>query len=205
MIQDLAIARPFAELAAYLSYHDSHKIVYLYRNHIFVNQDRLFTTDDISVGLERLTVTHLGIKLGVNDWRHVSIAFRRKKCTGMADLLEEDDNENFQALQSGHNTRTDNRIYGLTPDAMAGPAEDILPLFLDASTEWQVVCQVVPGGLGLSYKESLASNFDSLVQAKKIKIHIHGSQLEKRILACLESILTVTDQAKQQCFFLLHL
>jgi hypothetical protein len=68
MVQDMAIARPFAELAAHLSYQDPGPIVYLYRNHLFVNQNRLFTTEDLKAGIERLTVSHLDVKLGVNDF-----------------------------------------------------------------------------------------------------------------------------------------
>jgi hypothetical protein len=168
MVQDMAIARPFAELAAHLSYHDPGPIVHLYRNHLFINQDRLFTTEDLKAGIERLTVSHLGVKLGVNGFRHVSTAFRRKICNAMEELIEEDENDSVQAQQSGHSRRLENRVYGLSPDALAGAPEDLLPLFLDASTDWQLACKVVPGGLGLTYSEARATNFDSLVQAGKI-------------------------------------
>jgi hypothetical protein len=168
MVQDLAIARPFAEFAAHMSYPNPAAIVYLYRNHIFVNQDRLFNTEDLKAGIQQLTVSHLDVKLGVNGFRHVSTAFRRKICNAMEELIEEDDNDSVQAQQSGHSRRTENRVYGLSADAMAGAPEDLLPLFLDASTDWQVACKVVPGGLGLTYSEARATNFDSLVIAGKI-------------------------------------
>jgi hypothetical protein len=72
----------------------------------------------------------------------------------MEELMEEDENDSVQAQQSGHSRRTENRVYGLSPDAMAGAPEDLLPLFLDASTDWQVACKVVPGGLGLTYSQA---------------------------------------------------
>ena len=168
MVQDMAIGRPFAEFAAYLSYSDPGPIIHLYRNHLFVNQDKLFTTADLKVGIEQLSVRHLDVKLGVNGFRHVSTAFRRKICNGMEQAVEEDENDSIAAQQSGHSRHTENRVYGLSADAMAGAPEDLLPLFLDASTDWQIACKVVPGGLGLTYSEARATNFDSLVQSGKI-------------------------------------
>jgi hypothetical protein len=168
MVQDMVIARPFAEFAAHMSYADPGPIVHLYRNHIFVNQDRKFTTEDLKAGIQRLTVRHLDVKLGVNGYRHVSTAFRRKICNGMEEVIEQDDNESIAAQQSGHSRQTENRVYGLSADAMAGAPEDLLPLYLDASTDWQIACKVVPGGLGLTYSEARATHFDSLVQSGKI-------------------------------------
>ena len=155
MIQDIAIARPFARFAASVVYPDQPNIIDLYRRHLFVNHTKLFTTEDLTDSLERWTLPHVGYKLGVNAWRHVSTAFRRKLCARFDNLLAEDENETVGALQSGHSRRTENRVYALSPDALSGASEDILPLFLQASTDWQVVCEVVPGGTGSPYARSL--------------------------------------------------
>jgi hypothetical protein len=170
MIQDLAIARPFAELASLISYRDQPSITHLYRKHVFVNHNRLFETPDITDELNRITLKSLGVKLGVNSWRHVSTAFRRKHCSAMEELHEADGQDSIQALQSGHNRHTENRVYGLSADALSGVSEDFLPLFLEASTEWQVVCGVVPGGLGLPYENSTGSSFSSLVKSGRIRV-----------------------------------
>lgn len=170
LVQDLAITRPFAEVAAHLSYPDTSNIVQLYRTHIFVNQNRLFVTDDLTVTLQEITLKHLGVKLGVNAWRHVSTAFRRKLCTRMEELYEEDQMDTVQALQSGHSRQTENRVYALSTDSLLGAPEDMLPLFLDASVDWQLECQLVPGGLGRSYIDCRATSFHDLVRSGVIKI-----------------------------------
>lgn len=164
LVQNLAIARPFAEAAAFLSYSEPIKIVQLYQTHLFVNQDRLFTTADLTSGLEDVTLTQLGVKLGVNGWRHVSTAFRRKICKRMEDLFEEDNMESVQALQSGHSRQTENRVYALSADSLLGAPEDLLPLFLEASKDWQIACRIVPGGLGQSYLDSKVCHFQAIPQ-----------------------------------------
>jgi len=169
LIQDLSIARPFAELAAHVCYNKFPGVVRLYRTHLFVNQDRLFDTDDLTTGLELLTLHHLGIKLGVRHWRHVNTAFRRKICPHMDLLLDDEEKDSIPAIQSGHSRSTENRLYGISQDGLVGASEDFLPLFLEASTHWQVACSLVPGGLGIPYAEARVADFPHLVQQGKIK------------------------------------
>lgn len=169
LIQDLSIARPLAVLASHILSNGSPNIVRLYRDHLFVNQDKLFQTDDLTIGLEMLTLTHLGVKLGVRHWRHVNTAFRRKICPHMDQLLDDDDKDSIPALQMGHSRATENRVYGISQEGLVGASEDLLPLFLEASTDWQVACSVVPGGLAIPYTQARVSNFVNLVGEGKIK------------------------------------
>ncbi|KAF8803079.1 hypothetical protein BYT27DRAFT_7260412 [Phlegmacium glaucopus] len=170
VIQDLSIARPFAELAAYICYPHSPDIQAYYKSHLFVNNKNLFTTTDITNVLKTYTLPVYDIGLGVNDWRHISAAFRRKICPGLEDIVEDDNTqETVQALQSGHTRQTENRIYGISTEALAGSADEVLPMFLDASTDWQVACRVVPGGHLLPYKEARMEFFDQLSSAQTIK------------------------------------
>ncbi len=74
--------------------------------------------------------------------------------------VEDDETEDsIQALQSGHSRHTENRLYGITAESLAGAAEDVLPMFLDASTDWQVACCIVPGGHMLPYSEAASNTF----------------------------------------------
>ncbi|KAG6819759.1 hypothetical protein H0H93_008917 [Arthromyces matolae] len=180
IIQDLAIARPFAELAAFICYPDEPSVQQLYRDHLFVNNTKLFTSDQVTSIMESLTEPVLGIKLGLQKWRQVSIAFKRKRCTELEDLMDVDEEDTVTALQASHSRRTENRIYGLSPDALSGVGEDVLPLYLDASTDWQIESLVVPGGLGLPYKECIHSNFIPLVHAKRIKRGPSGTHKEQQ-------------------------
>lgn len=159
IIQNSAIALPFAEIAAHICFHNSAKVLQLYRTNVFVNYQRLFTTEDLTSILERITLTHLKVKLGVNSWRHVSTAFRRKLCGQLDDLMEQDSMDNVQALQSGHSRQVENRVYALSQEAFAGLPEDLLPLFLRASTQWQKEICVYPGGTIIPYSKALSSDY----------------------------------------------
>jgi len=170
IIQDLAIARPFAELAAYICYPHNLDVQHRYHSYLFVNNKQLFETHQLTQILKSYTLPVYKVGLGVADWRHISAAFRRKICPAMETIMEDDmSQESVQALQSGHSRHTENRLYGISPEALSGAAEDVLPLFLDASTDWQVACKVVPGGHLLPYNEATASKFSSLAAGRKIK------------------------------------
>lgn len=170
MIQDLSIARPFAELAAYICYPHNKEVQGRYNTYLFVNNNNLFTTTHLTNTLKAYTLPVYDVGLGVNDWRHISAAFRRKICPGLDKITEDDDNqETIQALQSGHTRQTENRIYGISTEALAGSADEVLPMFLDASTDWQVACKVVPGGHLLSYDKARMKYFSLLAANKAIK------------------------------------
>lgn len=168
MIQDLALTRPFAEIAAHICYPDRPEIKKLYQTHIFVNNTKLFDTDQLSATMARESVSHLGFGLGVNSWRHISIAFKRKLGRFAEELLEEDELDTVDALQAGHSRSTENRVYGLSPDALAGAPEDLLPQFLQASTNWQLLMHTVPGGLELAYAYAKCCHFKELAASGKL-------------------------------------
>ncbi|KAF8814338.1 hypothetical protein BYT27DRAFT_7250136 [Phlegmacium glaucopus] len=170
IIQDLAIARPFAELAAYICYPHNLDVQHRYHSYLFINNKKLFDTPQLTQVLKSYTLSVYQVGFGVADWRHISAAFRRKICPAMETIVEDDmSQESVQALQSGHSRHTENHLYGLSPEALGGAPEDVLPLFLDASTDWQVACRIVPGGHLLRYHEATASHFASLAAGKKIK------------------------------------
>ena len=172
IIQDLAIARPFAELAAYICYPNNVDIQHRYHSHLFINNKKLFDTPHLTTLIKSYTLPVFNAAFGVADWRHISAAFRRKICPAMEITMEDDENQDsIQALQSGHSRQTENHLYGITAEALAGAAEDVLPLYLDASTDWQVACHVVPGGHMLPYTEAISSKFSYLASNNKIKVN----------------------------------
>jgi hypothetical protein len=165
MIQDLALTRPFAEVAAHICYPDQPMIKQLYQTQIFMNNQKLFTTDQLSAGMARESIESVGLELGVNSWRHISTAFKRKLGRFAEELLEEDDQDTIEALQAGHSRSTENRVYGLSPDALVGGPEDLLPQFLKASTNWQLLMHTVPGGLELAYMNARTNDFKQLAES----------------------------------------
>lgn len=145
MIQDHALARPFAELACQILYPGDKTRMGLYRNRLFVGYFKELTTTDISNHMHEIFRPLVGFKLGVQAFRQIHAAFSRKHCGQMEALLEASEVNTAQVLQYGHTRSIHDNIYGVSADATAGPSEDILPLFLDASTDWQRVMRVVQG------------------------------------------------------------
>ena len=157
LIQDLALARPFAQIAARVCF-GNEQVVQLYRDLLFVNFNKKFTTDDLSSVMAKYSLPRVQFAIKVNSWRHIQTAWKRKfKCTPQVEDSEEAKDMDVDALQAGHTRATENRIYGLSPHSLAGMAEDMLPLFLQSSTAWQERCQVTPGGHCLSYREARSS------------------------------------------------
>jgi hypothetical protein len=105
-----------------------------------------FTTDVPSATMISSSMPIIGFQMEVNAYRHINIAWKRKLCPEATSLLESsNDLETVDALQSGHSRPTENRIYGLSAEALAHAEEDVLPLDLDCSTHMQVQMEVVPG------------------------------------------------------------
>ncbi|KAG6369854.1 hypothetical protein JVT61DRAFT_13414 [Boletus reticuloceps] len=79
----------------------------------------------------------------------------------MEHIVEMDETENVDALQAGHTRGTENHIYGLSTHSLAGTAEDVLPLFLQASTSWQEHCKVPVGGHFVPYDQAKEHSKDT--------------------------------------------
>ncbi|KAF8416465.1 hypothetical protein L210DRAFT_3511762 [Boletus edulis BED1] len=162
LIQDLALARPFAEIAARAYFPGQPQVAELYRDHLFVNFNRLFTSEDLSATMTQHSLPRLNYSLTINPWRHIQTAWKRKFRCSSETVREEDMVDNVEALQAGHTRATENRIYGLTVHTLAGAPEDVLPFYLQASTTWQKQCQIVPGGTLLPYHQARSTRAEAL-------------------------------------------
>ncbi|KAG1742875.1 hypothetical protein EDB19DRAFT_1827580 [Suillus lakei] len=147
IIQDLALTRPFAEVAVHVCYPDKPSIKEMYQMFIFVNNHKPFNTDQLTVTMSRVSI------------------FKCKLSHFVEDLLEEDEQDTVEALQAGHKRSTENWVYSLSPDALTGAPEDLLPLFLQASTNWQLVIHAIPGGLQLVYTHARSHQFKQLAES----------------------------------------
>ncbi|KIK24173.1 hypothetical protein PISMIDRAFT_23231 [Pisolithus microcarpus 441] len=154
LVQDLALARPFAEVAAKACFPDKPEVVDLYHNQVFVNYDQLFDSKDLSTIMTKYSLPILNFGLTINSWRHIQTAWKRKLGCAVEDIIEMDREDNVEALQAGHNRSTENRVYGISVEALAGAAEDILPAYLNASMTWQRHCKVPLSGQLTSYKKA---------------------------------------------------
>ncbi|KZP15004.1 hypothetical protein FIBSPDRAFT_750856 [Athelia psychrophila] len=147
IIQDLAIARSFAELAVQICYPGDTALMDLYRYNLFVNNTKAFDTATVTEHMYRLTRNICSFQIGVRDWRQIHAAFARKLCGQAEHLLDVGDEDTAQVLQYGHGRSVHDNIYGTSGNVQGTSAlpEDILPLFLEASTEWQITTLTVPG------------------------------------------------------------
>jgi hypothetical protein len=211
VIQDLALARPFARFVVGLCFPDSPDIARVYRDLLFVRNGREFTTADLSASMVQFTFPIVGLEMAVNVWRHTTSAWKRKLCNSMQEIMEDAHLDTINALQAGRTRQTENRIYGISHDALAGSGEDVLPLYLDSSTDWQKQLHVVPGGLQLTYKEASGKNFKDLVKAGVIKFDSHQNQnasydmdkivdrIVEKLHPALESMVEVAVAKASQC------
>jgi hypothetical protein len=145
LLQDLAITRPFAQMAIAFCCPGDTALELLYRERLFVNFLKPFNSNDVSDEMNRWIVPIFGFKLGLRGYRDVNAAFQRKLCTNLRELAEGGEDQRVIAEQMSHSYTIHTNIYGGSADHLAGPAEDVLPLYLLASTDWQVECRVVPG------------------------------------------------------------
>lgn len=181
LIQDLVIARPFAQLAAKICFNDE-SIVQLYRDLIFVNFNKKFTSEDLSAVMAKYSLPRIQFALTIRPWRHVQTAWKRKFKCATDDITEADREEDVvEALQAGHNRTTENRLYGLSAQSLKGAAEDILPLFLQASKAWQERCQAMPGGRGLPYQKARAHMFKKSTMAARNLTQDHAIDQETMV------------------------
>lgn len=147
LIQDLAIARPFAELAIQICFPDDEEKKDLYRYNLFVANAKAFDTATITDHMHRLTRPICSFQIGVRDWRQIHAAFARKHCGQAEQLMEMGEEDTAQIRQFGHGRSVHDGIYGRSANSIDKCAlpEDILPLYLEASTEWQIKTLTVPG------------------------------------------------------------
>jgi len=201
IIQDLAIARPFAQFAAYICYPDNPEVHQLYDSQLFANFAKPFTTTNISTCLQKYTMAFVNRDIGIRDWRHISIAFRRKLSTAIEELIEDDERETVAAAQANHTRSTENRIYGISPEALAsGNADDVFPLYLKHSTDWQAVCGVHRGGNLQPYNKCLAKDLPPMTERRfSLKTTPIIEELLDELKPLIKTMIEVTVRETMVC------
>lgn len=135
----------------------------MYYDLAFMDYGKEFTSAKLTDAMAKTSFPVLNWDLKINARRHINIAFKRKLCSkSYALLTDEESMSPAHALQSGHSVQTENRIYGLTSDSLIGATEDIMQVFLEASTEWQRIFGIVPGGVLLRFHQATMDRYSSL-------------------------------------------
>ncbi|KAF7368146.1 ATP-dependent DNA helicase tlh1 [Mycena sanguinolenta] len=169
-IQIHTFARPWAQFLASKIWVNDPSVSTAYREMLYMDMGHMFTSDRLGQLMGSKTSGVLGWEVKISIYRQINIAFRRKKCGGAIELIEQETVSTLNAMSSGHSLRTENMVYGLSPDSLAGAPEDVLPLFLFGSGEWQTLHRMVPGGLGLHYRAARCHKFAALVSDGTIKL-----------------------------------
>ncbi|PSR72115.1 hypothetical protein PHLCEN_2v12008 [Hermanssonia centrifuga] len=109
---------------------------------------------------------------GSVQWRKTALAVWLANYTELNQNLMDDNlgDDYIGAEQTGHTVDTERMKNAVSPEALAGLPEDLFPLFLQASSEWQKVMKIVPGSLSLTYLEAGCGHFQALVEQKKISM-----------------------------------
>ncbi|KAJ7763810.1 hypothetical protein B0H16DRAFT_1455064 [Mycena metata] len=173
LVQLHTFARPWARFLAKILFPTNLELIARYGEMLFMDFGKEFTSDKLSALMAEWSGKTLGWEMKISDFRQINIAWRRKLCRGpySIEAIESDTTSIINALQAGHSPPTENRTYGLSPDAWLGASEDVFHLYLLASIEWQKVLKVVPGGLALPYKDATRDKFDGLVVRGIIKMN----------------------------------
>lgn len=143
LIYKEAICRPFAQLCASILFPKNAKAHALYQDNLFVNYGQMFIAPDITSEMQRWTLDHFNIAIGIRDWRQVSTPLRRH----WAGLQEEwvEDEQTTDSAQAGHSHAVDRMHYGVTTRSTFGLAEDYIGPYLAVSKRWQKLLHLVPG------------------------------------------------------------
>ena len=122
LLGSLLLLRPFAMAAVDQLYPNQQGVKQMYFEKLFVNMDRLFTTEDMTTCL-RQYAGDLRPVLSMHSMRHLSIAIRRKLCPGyvMEEMLEDDSaDDHVGAAMTGHSVQVERLKYAVSVDSLAG-------------------------------------------------------------------------------------
>ena len=131
-----------------------------YSEMLFMDFGKEFDSSWVSKRMGQITAIILGWAMTISPYRHINIAFKQHKCKGAINAqMEQEVMSGIHALQSGHSVSTERRVYALDHDSIAGLSEDMITLYLDASTEYQKAFNIPPGGLSLPYHKVKMEDF----------------------------------------------
>ncbi|KAG6381456.1 hypothetical protein JVT61DRAFT_25 [Boletus reticuloceps] len=154
--------------------------------------------EDLSAVMSKYSLPRVHYALTINPWCHIQTAWKRKLKCAVEHIVEIDKTEDVEALQAGHMCRTENHIYGLSIHSLVGAAEDLLPLFLQASTSWQEH-KVSPGGHSIPYNQAQALEEPTHGMCKLTTTYASKptvvEDIVNKVVECLTPMLTELMQA----------
>jgi len=155
---------PFAEQIVSILFPGRHDLLTLWRTNLFVKFDRLFTTEDLSGVLRVASLKTMDIRIGVWDYRQLSVCLRRAHCPKLDELTMSLDDEDPASLQAGHTRVTEERLYGVSTGYLGKLPENMVEPFARASGEWQCFICIPEGGTEIKLREFTVKEVWKLLQ-----------------------------------------
>lgn len=149
LLQRIIVADGFARMVGFIAYKETPSVSEVLQSYLFVDIDRPFETATLSATLKHFTQQHLKLSpgIGIQGWRHFSIALRRKFCPEFDSLAAFDRVEHtIGGLQAGHNHAMESRVYGSSQWSFIGYSEDTFPQVFKACEKWQAFLGIPAGG-----------------------------------------------------------
>ena len=134
------------------------EVTQLYKEMLFINFKKLFNTEDLSADMSKYSQPHLNYALTVSSWRHIQTAWKRKLKCGCEEIMKLD------------------------------RAEDVVPLFLEASTLWQEYHGAVPGGQWISYHETQSLGTTGTTKANRRQSVKHNTMVDEIVNRVVEQL-----------------
>lgn len=154
LIQALVVVRPFCLHLAAAAYPNSPIVLDMYRTKTFVNEDRLFKTDDLTTGLGEATLRWLNVRLGLLDIRHIARGWWRRMGVLSAEELvlfdhdgqaDADGHMDIGAYMAMHSESVDLSTYARTDGSHGSSTEEMIQLCQAACVRMHHVFELVPG------------------------------------------------------------
>ncbi|KAJ7791882.1 hypothetical protein B0H14DRAFT_2624596 [Mycena olivaceomarginata] len=105
----------------------------LYRQFLWVTNDKQLDGDDLSTLLDSLTETYCTIGVGLQPWRQFVVAIYRVYLGSENDVYEDEDEEDIFAARMGHTVSTTCKHYGVQFGTLPLLSSDLLSRFRSAS------------------------------------------------------------------------
>ncbi|KIK74009.1 hypothetical protein PAXRUDRAFT_37055 [Paxillus rubicundulus Ve08.2h10] len=154
--------------------------------------------------MTKYSLPRLHYALTINPWCHIQTAWKCKFKCSSEEVREDNSRDDVEALQAGHSHATENQIYGLSVEALAGAVEDVLPFYLEASTSWQRQCNTFPGGSQFPYWQARSIHFTAM-PATEAAMHnsstsyvalpaVSAQDISRQVVDMLRPVLTTLVQ-----------
>jgi len=93
-------------------------------------------TENLSGVLKAATLKAIEVRIGIRDYRQLSVCVRCAYCPKLDELTASRDDKDPASLQADHSRATEERLYSVLTSYLGRLPEKMIELFARASQEW---------------------------------------------------------------------